>query len=199
MTNSSSSIPSMHKEKTSGGREVPLEDFFVREFRAVQFDLNLFAVDRGISRLEERNGVARPRFGGVPLNDHLFEAIALVRYRFGEKAFRAKQGRLGEQSLQIGDIGADADLGEATLGRGSAIHLEVSGQFSEGHSGDHVEQTREDETEVVGMGGGVLVVGFGHPVRHGVDPLSLSSSTLYTRPARLVNTFSPTLQKNFSP
>jgi len=100
-----------------------------------------------------------------------------------EERSRRKEGGEG------GGIGADADLGETALRGARAIHLEVSGQFGEGHSGDHIEQTGENEAEVVGVGGGVLVVGFGHPVLHGVNPLSLSSRRLYTQPAQTVNPF----------
>ena len=147
--------------------EVPPQDFLVGEFRTVQFNLNLFAVNLRVSGGEEGNGVFHPLGGGVPLGDDFLEHLALVPMVIHQQVSGAEQGSHRSEGGEVGGGGLDADFSEAAALGGGAIHLEVGGQFSEGHPGDHVEQTSEDETEVVGVSGGVLFVGFGHPVHHG--------------------------------
>ncbi len=163
---------------TSREEPVPRKDSLVREFRAVQFDLNVLAVDHGISGEEEGNRILNPLFSGEGFRDDLLEHLALVPLLIEEQVRGADQQSLRKKSLEIRGSRLDADLAETAFRGARAIVLEVGGEFLEGHSGHRVEQTGEDETEVVNVARGVLVVGGGQFVRHGGDPLSYLVLTL---------------------
>lgn len=162
----------VHLADLSRGEEpVPLEDFLIREFRAVQFNLNVHAVDYRITGEEEGSRVLRPLVGGEHLDHNLLEHLALVPVRIVQQIRGANQQSLRKKGFQIRGSRLDADLAEATVGSRGAVVLEVGRQGIEVHAGDHIEQTGEDEAEVVGMGGGVVLVGGGQFVRHrGVSP-----------------------------
>ena len=169
----------VHLADLSRGEEsVPREDFLIREFRAVEFNLYVLAVDHGVTGEEEGSRVLRPLVSGEHLDHDLLEHLALVPVRIVQQISGANQQSLRKQSLEVGAVRLDADLAEAAVGSRGAVVLEVGRQFVKGHAGDHVEQTGNDEAEVVDMGGGVVLVGGGQFVRHGGFLLRLSSRRL---------------------
>ena len=103
-------IPRIFSAGCTLGGEVPPKDFLVCEFRDVKFDLNLCAVDRGISGFEEGNGVLHPLFGGVPFSDDLLEHLALVPVRIVQKVGASEERSRRKKSGEGGGVGADADL-----------------------------------------------------------------------------------------
>ena len=92
------------RQGSSCEEPVPREDPFVSEFGAVQFDLNIFTVDYGITGEEEGHGVFRPFFSGEHLGDDLLEHLTLVPFRIIQQIGGTNQKGFRKKGFQIGIV-----------------------------------------------------------------------------------------------
>jgi len=149
----------------------------------------LFAVDFEVSGNPERSRVLFPR-QAVHFRRDPFEVVARVVLRVSrEQVSRADSlDRARRDQRRLGGlVEADADFRRAAaLG---AFMVKPQGRRRDFSEVTAVEDTAQDEADIVDGGGGQFGVVGEQVVHHGGGPLSFSSSPLYSMPGNLSRGF----------